>query len=110
MLETLFILAAAALLTLAFGLLALSQERHWENVTGTPGPTPARRRRHRGLAVACISAALPLCLFAAGTGLSSLLWAFLCFAEAFAMTSTLTWWPRGLSLLAVSPPRFTNNA
>lgn len=96
MLESLSTLFAAVLLMAAFALLALSQERHWEAVAGTPGPAPKRRGWHRGIAAVCIAAALPLCLFAAGGGMGTLLWAFLCSAAAFAVSLTLTWRPSAL--------------
>lgn len=108
MLETLSILAAAALLTLSFGLLALSQERHWDTVARSPGPTPARRCWQRRIATASIVAALPLCILSAGSGFGVLLWAFPCFAAAFAVSLVLTWWPRGLQPLAMGSPRFSH--
>lgn len=111
MLEALSTLSAAMLLVAAFALLALSQERHWEAVAGRPGPMPERRGWHRGISTICIAAALPLCLFAAGGGMGTLLWGFLCFAAAFAVSLTLTWRPSALlPFTTPSRPRATNRS
>lgn len=114
MLETLAGLLAAGLAWLAFALLALAQERHWDSVARVPGPGPVRRRWHRCTAASCMAAALLLCTVTAGGGLGVLLWAFLCFAAAFSVSLTLTWWPWQLAPLtcrgdvfrsaAVAPP------
>ncbi|MGN6830900.1 DUF3325 domain-containing protein [Paucibacter sp. M5-1] len=111
MLESLCMLAAGLLLVAAFALLALSQDRHWEAVAERPGPTPVRRGWHRGIASTCITATLPLCWFTAGGGMGTLLWSFLCFAAAFAVSLTLTWRPGALlPFTTPSGPRETEHS
>lgn len=101
--EALGTLVAALLDLVGFGLLALTQERHYETVFG-PSHTmrPDRVARLRDLGFALVACSLPICIAASGSGFGSLLWVVLMAACAGAVALALTWQPRVLALLFAS--------
>ncbi len=101
MIEAMTTIGAACVLTLAFAMLALTQDAHWELAAGD-GPAMARPRpgRIRALASAGLAGALALCLGGHGAAFGSLLWALLCGASGVAVAFMLAWRPGVFARLA----------
>lgn len=93
--------ASAALVSLiGFGLLALAQERHWNNVTGLDEccRIPAASLRFAGLAAQAL--ACVLFVVAEGPSFGALLWGVGMTGTAMAIAFALTWKPQALCPLA----------
>ncbi|WP_332776451.1 DUF3325 domain-containing protein [Polaromonas sp.] len=88
-----------------FALLALSQERHWSQVTPSNRPSVPVVIVQRAIGFVAIVGALPLCMAIEGASFGCLLWAVLLSAAAAAVALVLTWAPGLLAPLArsVSP-------
>ena len=100
MLDALGMLLAALLMVIGFGLLALSQERHFETVFGRAAVSPAELvRRNRIVGAFAIAAALPICIHAEGPGFGGLLWVVVMGACAIFIALLLTWKPSWLRIL-----------
>lgn len=91
--------AAWILCSTAWGLLALSQERHRERVWPEAGAwrSPVWARP---LAFALLVVALGLCWRAQGPGFGALLWVVVLCATAMLLALTLTWRPHWLRPVA----------
>lgn len=100
MTQLVLMLAASLLSLVGFAWLALSQERHFEQVHGSPMPAGRRWGVQRGLGGAAIALALPLCVVGEGGGFGTLLWLVMISSAAMAVTFTLTWRPRWLRAMA----------
>ncbi len=99
------IVLAAASAFMGCALLALSQPRHWQAVTGALS-LPPRRLRRAGWGL--ILASLAACAFRDGASLAALLWPLLLMAGALGVAWLLAWRPaafRGLARLAADQPR-----
>jgi len=98
---------AAVFLTawLGFALLALSQSKHWCQVTGTETP-PSRTRVivHRSAASLLLTTSLALALLRDGPSFGSLLWATMISIAALAAAFTLAWRPAILRWLVFRKP------
>jgi hypothetical protein len=96
------LIAVIATCYLGFALLALSQDRHWQNVGGLCD-CPFRAMVLLRLAgYGLLVAALVLSLVLDGPAFGSLLWATMLTTGAFAVVCTLTWcasWLRPLICL-----------
>ncbi|QAZ40562.1 DUF3325 domain-containing protein [Methylibium sp. Pch-M] len=95
------LLRALALLccTAGFAWLALSMERHWEQVRGAQ---PLPRRTVIGLRVlggAALLGSLLLCLRVDHASMASLVWVMSLAASALVVAFTLTWRPRWMTPL-----------
>jgi hypothetical protein len=78
-------------------LLALSQARHWQSVTQSPGVPPrALRVAGRGL----LLASLAICIARDGLSFAALLWPMLAMAGALGVAALLAWRPNALSKVA----------
>lgn len=99
MLEVLLGLLAALCSYLGFALIALSQERHWEHVTGR-AEAPARPRLSVALGTVLLFIALLLSIRSQGASFGSLLWVMLVSAGAAAVSLTLSWRPTLLRSIA----------
>ncbi len=99
--DAMTMIGAAGMLTLAFAMLALTQDVHWTRVTGgAPVLARPKRRRIRALAGIGLAAGLALCLGGHGAGFGSLLWALLSGATGVAVAFLLAWYPGLFSGLA----------
>lgn len=87
---------------LGFALLALSQDRNWELVTGQRDVPAGRAVALRIAGYGLLAAALPLALALARDGASfgSILWGVGLSFAALATVATLTWRPAWLKPLA----------
>lgn len=98
--ELIATLAAAALLALAFAVLALTQEPHRQRVARTPlRMDRARIARLRGLAWLGLGAGLLLCIAGHGAAFGSVMWVLLLAAAGVAVAFTLAWRPGALAWL-----------
>lgn len=99
--EVIATLGAAALLGLAFAVLALTQESHRQRVAAAPlRMNRARIARLRGLAWLGLGAGLALCIAGHGAAFGSVMWVLLLGAAGVAVAFTLAWRPGALSRLA----------
>jgi len=96
--------AAFATAWLGFALLALSQVRHWRQVTGAETP-PSRTRviAYRAIAATLLTISLGLALLRDGPSFGSLLWATMISIAALAVAFTLAWRPAILRWFALTP-------
>ncbi len=78
-------------------LLALSQARHWQIVTRSPG-MPPHTLRVAGRSL--LLASLVICILRDGLSFAALLWPMLAMAGALGVTALLTWRPNTLRRLA----------
>lgn len=102
MFDTLLTLAASLCNLLGFALLALSQQRHAENVAGKNSSITTQShimRAQRAIGFIAISLSLPTCIMGQGASFGSLLWSLLVCASALAVALTLTWRPHTLHVL-----------
>lgn len=108
--EALWMGTASLLNTLGMAWLALSQERHLETVSASPGPTasPSTLRRWRLQGAALLALALGLCLWQDGAAFGSLLWLMLLSASALAVALQLSFGPSALRWLLGAAPGRTN--
>jgi hypothetical protein len=88
-------------------MLALSQERHWQAVSGATCGPPARVRRSGWL---LITISLIMCIWRDGGSFAALLWPLMLMLGALATAATLTWQPAVLRFLtrlfqSAAPPR-----
>jgi cobalamin synthase len=98
-LETLLALAGAVACYAGFALIALNQERHWEDVSGQA--RDALKARHGPwVGGALLALALALSIGSQGPSFGALLWATMLMAAAFAVALTLSWCPRALKPLS----------
>lgn len=100
MFNALSLLAIAALLFTSFALLALTQERHWETVSGSKAPFVQYKWAQRAIFLIAIFCVLPLNVALEGAGFGSLLWLLMVCASAGAVALTLTVCPAVLHPLA----------
>ena len=85
---------------LGFALLALSQDRNWELVTGQRDVPAGRAVALRIAGYGLLAAALPLALARDGASFGSILWGVGLSLAALATVATLTWRPAWLRPLA----------
>lgn len=100
MLDAGLTLLAALTSFVGFALLALSQERHWSAVSGTPPEQRVKATWAAGPGLVAQLAALLASLHAQGPGFGSLLWAVMISAAAITVAFTLSWKPHWLKPLA----------
>lgn len=78
-------------------LLALSQPRHWQAVTGSATIPPRSSRRLGG---GLVLASLVTCIWRDGASFAALLWPLLLMAGALGVSAVLAWRPASLRPLA----------
>lgn len=103
MTDALLMAGAAAIVYVAFALLALTQERHRESVAGRQHASvsaTANVWRWRQMAALALAAGLGICIAAHGPQFGAILWVLLLCACALAVALTLTWQPQRLRWVA----------
>jgi hypothetical protein len=102
MLDTLLALSAAVACYAGFALIALTQERHWEEVSGRAfdDAVVTTRKRAVWLGSALLGVALGLSLQSQGPSFGVLLWVTVVCAAAFGVAFTLSWRPQALKPLS----------
>lgn len=96
-----FLLSIAFLLTwVGFGLLALTQERHFSHFYPSFNLLYQWIRVPAAIGIIAVLSTFPLCIKAQGTGFGSLLWVLMLTASAMMVALQLTWAPHNLKPLA----------
>ena len=98
--DILLLTALLAACYAGFALLALSQDRNWESVTGARHLPPGRALPLRLLGYSLLAVGLAPALLRDGAGFGSLLWGVSLSLGAIAIVATLTWRRRWLRPLA----------
>lgn len=97
-------LAMAATFTLVgMGLLALSLESHWRQVTAKPAPSSSGKTALRLLGGGTLAGALSFCLAADHATMAVLVWVMFLAGAAFTVSMLLTWLPAALRPLSFLP-------
>jgi len=94
--EALLLLGVFAADLFGFALLALSQTKHWRQVTGAAAPARGRIRAMRALGAALLGLAYALALRRDGPSFGTLLWVTALSPTALAVACSLAWRPRAL--------------
>ncbi len=103
MVDVMWLLIAAVCAMAGMGMLALSLEPHWRQVTATPAPASLGKTTLRVLGGITLVGALIFCLAADHATMAVLVWIMFLAAAAFTVGMLLTWFPailRPLSSLA----------
>lgn len=98
--EAILLVLIFAACYLGFALLALSQDRNWELVTGQRDVPAGRAVALRIAGYGLLAAGLPLALARDGASFGSILWGVGLSLAALATVATLTWRPAWLRPLA----------
>lgn len=85
---------------LGLACLALSQQRHWQQVTTAPVPAPRPNRLLRTIGALLLGASLLPALFHEGADFGAVMWVMTLIMAGIVVTFTLSWKPALLRPLA----------
>ena len=95
--NTVLLLAAIIAVTASSTLLALSQPRHWQTVTGLASPPPRTAQRYGW---ALLGTSMVLVILRDGASFGALSWPMIAGLGAVITAGTLTWMPSWTEPLA----------